>query len=328
MGGSQWKQKGAVALFLFLCFIQCSFASTGDRLPEFKECVQICERQNCNAGFSLPLHLRLLLWTCPAECDYTCQHIITDLRLTAEPPIANPVVQYHGKWPFYRFLGMQEPFSVLFSALNLLAHYQGISKIRGVIPDQYPLRKYYFTLGYFGIASWVFSMIFHTRDFDVTEKADYFAAGASVLYGLYYTLIRIFRLDQNTPSKQTVLRWWTLFCLSLYAAHVGYLTLWRWDYTYNMAANVVVGVITNILWSVFSIKRYQRLKKPWAAWPGLIVAWVILAMSLELLDFPPFLGMIDAHSLWHLGTVLPTIWWYNFLVKDAQQDLEGVRLKA
>ena len=37
------------------------------------------------------------------------------------------------------------------------------------------------------------SMIFHTRDFNFTEKLDYFAAGASVLYGLYYTPIRVFR---------------------------------------------------------------------------------------------------------------------------------------
>jgi hypothetical protein len=50
-------------------------------------------------------------------------------------------------------------------------------------------------------------------------------------------------------------------------------------------------------------------------------------MSLELLDFPPWKGMIDAHSLWHLGTVLPTVLWYNFLVRDAQEDIAGTRLK-
>ncbi|MCJ1484612.1 hypothetical protein MMC06_004785 [Schaereria dolodes] len=179
------------------------------------------------------------------------------------------------------------------------------------------------------MASWIFSMIFHTRDFDVTEKLDYFAAGASVLYGLYYTPIRIFRLDQSTPPvKQTLLRLWTLTCLLLYIGHVSYLTVWKWDYNYNMAANVAAGILQNVLWSWFSIRNYQRLKKPWAAWPGLIVAWIVMAMSLELLDFPPIGGMIDAHSLWHLGTVGPTIWWYNFLVKDAQQDMAGERLQA
>ncbi|KAI9831568.1 MAG: hypothetical protein M1819_004799 [Sarea resinae] len=301
-------------------------ASIGDRLPEFRECVATCEEVNCGDGkTSLPLHLQLLLWTCSSECDYTCQHIVTENR-QHRFMIQDPVVQYHGKWPFHRLFGMQEPFSVLFSLFNFLAHDQGMNKIRQSIPASYPLRKYYLAFGYFGLASWIFSMIFHTRDFDVTEKLDYFAAGASVLYGLYYTPIRIYRLD--LPSKQATLRLWTLFCIALYIGHVSYLTLWSWDYTYNMAANVVVGVVQNLLWSWFSIKRYQRMKRTWAAWPGLIVAWIVLAMSLELLDFPPIGGMLDAHSLWHLGTVGPTIWWYSFLVKDAHDDLEGARLKA
>ncbi|KAI9786592.1 MAG: hypothetical protein M1839_006141 [Geoglossum umbratile] len=329
-----------VILFLtaFCFFLETTHASIGDRLPEFRECVevretlplqrlektrsiawltfqpslQICTEAVCKGGDSvLPAHLRLLFWTCPAECDYTCQHIITDQRLSVSPPPANPVVQYHGKWPFRRILGVQEPFSVLFSLLNLLAHQHGLSQIRESMPVSYPLRKYYTWFSYFGLASWVCSMIFHTRDFRWTERLDYFAAGASVLYGLYYAPIRIFRLDKRTPAKQSTLRLWTAFCSALYASHVAYLTLWRWDYTYNMAANVAVGTLQNLLWSWFSITRYKRLKKMWAAWPGLIVMWLILAMSLELLDFPPLGGYIDAHSLWHLGTVGPTIWWYR-----------------
>jgi len=239
-----------------------------------------------------------------------------------------PVVQFHGKWPFYRFLGIQEPFSVLFSLMNFLAHRKGMQRVREAIPARYPLRPYYLGFGYFGLASWIFSMIFHTRDFNLTEKLDYFAAGASVLYGMYYTPIRVFRLDEKTPIKQSILRLWTLVCILLYVAHVTYLTAWSWDYTYNMAANVAVGIVQNVLWSGFSIVRFRKLQKGWAAWPGLIVAWIIMAMSLELFDFPPLWGMIDAHSLWHLGTVIPTIWWYSFLIKDAQEDLSTQRMKA
>lgn len=258
------------------------------------------------------IHLRLLLWTCSSNCDYVCQHIITERRVSSIPPMSSPVLQYHGKWPFYRIFGVQEPCSVLFSLLNFLAHRDGLSRIYDSIPADYSLRKYYVMFSYMGLASWLFSMIFHTRDFNLTERLDYFAAGASVLYGFYYAPIRVFRLDQKTPViKNTLLRLWTTICVLLYVAHVTYLTLWRWDYTYNMAANVTVGVIQNIIWSWFSVKRYQRLRKPWAAWPGLIFAWIVMAMSFELLDFPPIKGMVDAHSLWHLGTVGPTIWWYK-----------------
>ena len=241
---------------------------------------------------------------------------MTEQRLEREPPYLEPIVQFHGKWPFWRFLGIQEPASVLFSLFNFLAHDHGMSKIREQIPAKYPLRRYYLLFGYFGLASWTFSMIFHTRDFNVTEKLDYFAAGASVMYGLFYSPIRIFRLDRPQPSvtnqsPSTILRFWTFFCASLYLLHIGYLTFIRFDYTYNMAANVVVGIVQNVLWTWFSIQRYRKVGRLWAAWPGLIVAWIILAMSLELFDFPPWWGMVDAHALWHLGTVGPTIWWYR-----------------
>ena len=238
---------------------------------------------------------------------------MTDARLARDPPYMQPVYQFHGKWPFYRFLGMQEPFSVIFSLFNYLAHSWGMAQIRDKIPPTYALRKYYVAFGYFGLASWTFSIIFHMRDFNVTEKLDYFAAGAQVLYGMYMAAIRIFRLERREPMRQSVLRVWTTTCIILYTLHVTYLTLWKWDYTYNMAANVAIGVVQNLMWGGFSFVQYKRMGRLWAMWPGFIVTWIVLAMSLELLDFPPWMGMLDAHSLWHLGTVGPTVWWYKYV---------------
>ncbi|KAF8865646.1 Per1-like protein [Acephala macrosclerotiorum] len=319
-------RQGALPLGLLLLLTPQVSASYGDRLPEFRHCVEVCKQENCasNHATTIPLLHRALFWDCPAECDYTCQHIITDQRVAA----SEPIVQFHGKWPFYRFLGMQEPFSVFFSLLNFLAHQNGLSKITSGIPASYPLRKYYVMLAYFGMASWVFSMIFHTRDFKVTEELDYFAAGASVLYGMYYTPIRIFRMDQGGARMKSILRAWTGLCIALFIMHVAYLKWYAWDYTYNMAANVVVGVLQNALWSWFSYKKFMKSGRAWAMLPGLVVAWIILAMSLELLDFPPLWGCLDAHSLWHLGTVAPTMIFYNFLRTDAQDDMAGQRLKA
>ncbi|KAI9678783.1 MAG: hypothetical protein M1817_005841 [Caeruleum heppii] len=376
------RQHLPLLAVLTLSFIGRCAASVGDQLPEFQDCVEICIQENCQDGDAvLPLHLRLLLWTCPAECDYTCQHITTSRRLTQHlrpshphkkkqpPPLNDPIVQYHGKWPFHRHLGLQEPFSVLFSLLNLLAHLHGLSTLRKTLPKHYPLLKYYRLFGYIGSLSWVCSCIFHARDTDVTEKMDYFAAGGSVLYGLYYTPIRIWRLDGDTEGgegggettttmtrrrKAALLRAWTGLCLSLYAAHVFYLTCIRWSYSYNMGANITVGTMTNILWTTFSLRRYfssssssssssflypssslltskpspfshnhRQNKKGtfWTAWPPLIIAWLCLAMSLEVLDFPPLGGYVDAHALWHAGTVGPTVWWYRFLVRDALEDV-------
>ncbi|KAK2593825.1 hypothetical protein QQS21_008483 [Conoideocrella luteorostrata] len=319
--GTVWGVLLTLSLILgLLC--AAAQASAGDRLPTFRECLEVCKAENCGPGKThtpIPLLRRLLLWNCASECDYTCQHIITTQRIAS----ALPVVQFHGKWPFYRFLGMQEPFSVLFSLGNLYAHYRGLRKIRAHIPLDYSLRPFYVVLAHVGIASWVFSAIFHTRDFQVTEELDYFAAGANVLYGMYYTAIRIFRLDRPSPRRRSVLRAWTLLCIVLYLCHVAYMKGVRWDYTYNMAANIVAGIVQNILWSWFSITSYQKSGSLWSIVPGVVVAWVMVAMSMELFDFPPWLGCIDAHSLWHFLTIGPTVLMYNFLLKDAQDDIAG-----
>ncbi|KFY01090.1 hypothetical protein V490_01085 [Pseudogymnoascus sp. VKM F-3557] len=319
---------GLPLLFVVISLlIGTTTASVGDRLPEFRECLEICKKENCqNGDSSVALFHRLLLWSCPAECDYTCQHIITDMRVSHDPPL--PVVQFHGKWPFHRILGMQEPLSVIFSLLNYAAHYQGLHKIRKFIPASYPLRKYYINLAYVGMVSWIASSVFHTRDFQLTEELDYFGAGANVLYGLYYTPIRVFRLDKGGARAKSVVRAWTTLCILLFLAHVTYLKYYSWDYTYNMAANIAAGVLQNAMWTYFSITRYRQSKRIWAAWPGIVVAWVIIAMSLELLDFPPIGGHLDAHALWHLGTVFPTVLFYNFLLRDSQDDIAGARLKA
>jgi hypothetical protein len=322
------RERPILSLFLLALLLAVGAqASLGDRSQEFRECLQVCADENCGPTSDptpIPFHRRLLLWDCPSECDYTCQHIVTARRVARREPI----VQFHGKWPFHRFMGMQEPFSVLCSLGNLWAHYYGLRKIRTHIPPTYTLRPFYEWLAGVGIASWVFSSIFHTRDFQLTEELDYFAAGASVLYGLYYTPVRIWRLDKNSPRQQSILRAWTLLCGFLYLCHVGYLKFVRWNYTYNMAANVAAGIVQNVLWSYFSIDKYRRSRQSWAIWPGLVVAWVIFAMSMELFDFAPWLGAIDAHSLWHLMTIAPTVLWYNFLIRDARDDIATIRAKT
>ncbi|KAF7550455.1 hypothetical protein G7Z17_g5700 [Cylindrodendrum hubeiense] len=325
--GRPWTRVLSLTV-LVLALAATAHGSAGDRLPEFRNCLNICETENCAPGRDhtpIPLYHRLLLWDCTSECDYACQHIVTGERIEA----GADVVQFYGKWPFYRFMGMQEPFSVFFSLGNLWAHWEGTKKIRANIPASYSLRPFYLLFGYISMATWVFSSIFHTRDFRFTEELDYFAAGANVLYGLYYIPIRVFRLDRHTPRRRSVLRAWTTLCVFLYLGHVSYLKFIRWNYTYNMAANVVVGIIQHLLTTWFSYDRYKKSRRAWAAWPGYAVAWICFAMSMELLDFPPWFGCIDAHSLWHLLTIGPAIVWYNFLVKDSLDVIAGSqRLKS
>jgi hypothetical protein len=46
------------------------------------------------------------------------------------------------------------------------------------------------------------------------------------------------------------------------------------------------------------------------------------AMSVvEVFDFPPLFGYLDAHALWHLCGIPITFMWNKFLIADAQHHL-------
>ena len=160
---------------------------------------------------------------------------------------------------------------------------------------------------------------------------DYFSAALAILYALYYTVVRLFHLyPPDTRSKSSLVYFaWSSICIVTYLAHVSYLTLLpRFDYTYNMIFNLVVGLAHNLLWVLYSlpssfsfIRRYPGLLRSYrprhAYKPAMFALLMTAATGLELFDFPPWAGSIDAHSLWHLATVPITAFWYDFLVEDA-----------
>jgi hypothetical protein len=111
---------------------------------------------------------------------------------------------------------------------------------------------------------------------------------------------------------------------------VAYLTFAkRFDYSYNMTANLTIGVIHNILWLIYAFpqspfhirKTKENVSRPRHAYKAAIfVVLTMAATSLELLDFPPWQRVIDAHSLWHLATVPIVPFWYSFLIEDAMES--------
>jgi len=130
----------------------------------------------------------------------------------------------------------------------------------------------------------------------------------------------------------------------LYTCHILYLSLApRFDYGYNVIANVVVGMVHNLIWIVFSVpftpfQRYPSRpnsrglrvypsplygttkRGEWRVTPAIIVLLTTLAIFLELFDFPPWRRVIDAHSLWHLSTAPLAVLWYRFLIQDSLDE--------
>jgi hypothetical protein len=296
------------SLSIILLYLPPVFSSAGDRNEEFQTCIDTCFSTECSQDPILPLYLRFFSWTCEDNCKYNCIHKITNEAVAQNKEI----VQYYGKWPFQRLLGIQEPASVMFSILNGYVHYRYLPLLQRNIPDSYYMKKFYILYAYVGINSWIWSIVYHSRDFPLTEKLDYYSAGFSILYSLFYGVLRIFQIRN---IQQTSI--WAIICISAYIAHVSYLHFIKFDYGYNILANVIVGMLNNALWISWSISHWY--KRPDDAWKPIVGVFLILcAMSLEIFDFPPWWGILDAHALWHGSTIYLIAYWYNFLLEDAR----------
>lgn len=329
-------------------------ASAGDQLPEFQRCVKFCEVLRCPNGaknhpdlssekihelkrdqtlqqyFSEGLNLweMALGWDCEGNCDYECQRIVTEERVIHGLEIH----QFHGKWPFLRVWGVQELMSTVFSIGNFIPNYYGFKLIKSHLnrerdADYKRLYFAYLMVSIISMCAWTFSSIFHLKDTWNRERLDYFFAGMTVLTGFYAIILRFFRLYKSKTRTSAL----SALCVFLYGCHVVKL-LNDWSYSYNMLANVVLGVVQNILWVTLSVNQFNQVADRrkslmqnildtsinWTLVPCLLVSCVVFGMSFELYDFAPLGELLDAHALWHFVTIWPQIFWYPYMVKDVE----------
>lgn len=155
------KRAYLVPLTLLIISVAIVNASSGDRALEFWRCVSPCtSMQRCDQfEATKPLSLWLTRWSCIDDCKYACMHDITDHAV----PTGKPIQQYHGKWPFWRFAGMQEPASVLFSLFNFWSHLVGFRRVKRRLPQTHPMRRLYMLWSVLSMNAWFWSAVFHTR---------------------------------------------------------------------------------------------------------------------------------------------------------------------
>ncbi|RLV89934.1 Protein PER1 [Spathaspora sp. JA1] len=320
---------------LLLAVATLTIASPGDDLDEFQQCIEQCQYQTCDKSGdikyynqdwkfdSMPLakHLQLLYWDCDSNCDYQCQRIITKERKEKDQEI----YQFHGKWPFLRVFGIQELFSVLMSIGNFYVTYLGFKKLWKCYNSKPKKLRVQFNnallVSIVTMIAWICSSIFHIRDFAITEHLDYYFAGLTILTGFHAVGARFFMLHR--PDR-VLLKWsFSIGCVSAYMYHVRRL-ITDWSYTYNMRANIFIGVCQNILYALlcydlyskyYTLEQkqqstdnhlkyinfkqmilssfYSRSAKLYSLYPLLLCTIVDIGMSLEIFDFPPVIyGMV------------------------------------
>ncbi|XP_064380779.1 post-GPI attachment to proteins factor 3 isoform X2 [Dromaius novaehollandiae] len=276
--------------------------SQGDREPLYRDCLARCEQRNCS-GAALrhfrarqPLYMSLTGWTCRDDCKYECMWLTVRVYVQG----GYKVPQFHGK----------EPASAFASFLNGVASFVMLHRYKASVPPSSPMYHTCITFAWVSLNAWFWSTVFHTKDTAVTEKLDYFCASAVVLHSIYLCCVRT--LGLRRPALIGIFR---AFLLLFLTCHVSYLTLVRFDYGYNMAANVAIGLLNLGWWLWWCVRNRPRLPHVWKC-AAVVLLLQALAL-LELLDFPPLFWVLDAHALWHLSTVPLTVLFYSFLVDDS-----------
>lgn len=287
-------------------------ASRGDHSNEYTGCYHTCHFNNCTSKMGLAsyeltqsLGERMLQWTCEDECKYNCMWHTTQIYLDK----GHPVPQFFGKWPFARMWGLQEPASVVFSLLNLLAHMINLYRFRLAVPPSAPLYRLWLTHSAVCINAWVWSVVFHARDTPWTERLDYFCAFSMVLFSLFALIIRMLGRRMGFLRELVGMVGATFFTF-----HVWYLSKGRFDYGYNMKVNVAVGLVNGCGWVAWCVPRAQSRR--YVKWCTYTVVCALTSTLLEVCDFPPLMWTVDAHALWHLATAPLPFMWYRFLEKD------------
>ncbi|XP_062993367.1 post-GPI attachment to proteins factor 3 isoform X2 [Elgaria multicarinata webbii] len=276
--------------------------SRGDREPVYRDCLAQCERRNCS-GPGLrhfrsrqPLYMSLAGWTCRDDCKYECMWLTVDLYVQE----GYKVPQFHGK----------EPASAFASFLNGLANLVMLNRYKAVVPRSSPMYHTCIAFAWVSLNAWFWSTVFHTRETNLTEKMDYFCASAVILHSVYLCCVRTLGLKRRAFATA-----FGGFLFLFLACHVSYLTLVRFDYGYNMTANVAIGLLNLFWWLGWCMRNQQRLPYVWKC-----VAVVLLLQGLallELLDFPPLFWVFDAHAIWHISTIPVNVLFYSFLVDDS-----------
>ncbi|KAF8764627.1 Post-GPI attachment to proteins factor 3 like protein [Argiope bruennichi] len=277
-------EKKIFILCLLFKFIQSGVCSYGDRSNAFQNCMHWCGIKNCSNSTQLadfetnrPWYMTVLQWECWDECDYYCMwHTVKVFQYNGQG-----IPQFHGKWPFYRFCGIQEPASMIFSLLNGLVHFYMWKKFRSTVP-KCPFSSVWNIQALLSVNAWFWSAVFHTRDVPLTEKLDYFCAFSMVLYS-FYSLLNVIPQLKDISSGLLNSFGWLMWCYKHRHKH----------YVWKCAASVIA---------------------------------VNLLLLLELCDFPPWKFIIDAHALWHFGTIPVPFLWYSFLIEDCLNEMKDLGL--
>ncbi len=325
-------------------FFDCSQIE-GERhtLGWAESCLTACERACRNDPPSRSAFVQLLRWNRNDDCAYRCTHAC----LAESIKHGGRMWKYKGKWPHTRILGIQEPFSTVFSLLNLAAHCVGYVMIcscrramdqaapgaakpaggaQGVLvlgaSDAHAHLRRLQGMSALWMGAWISSSVFHARDTWWSERLDYCSGNLAMAWMVYTSIARA-----ATPLVPMHRAWLLRLSGAVLSCVVGGNMVLNYpviNYGRNMA--MMIGLLSaHTLALLCSCMASPASHNPLFY---LSSALTYAAGLLEILDFPPILGSLDAHALWHGATPYLTYLFYRFLSLDATRLLQEATRKT
>lgn len=338
--------------WVVLCLLKAAYSSLGDVDPHYQHCEESCMVHICHSSWHYhrmhhtstddtdyyrdqsPSRLtRSHWWSCYDFCRFDCIDRISHHR----QKLGLDTWKYFGHWPFTRFLGLEEPASALFSIFNAVPHlyylFQQLLNCRHRVrfnkrpTNKYFMEAYLLVYAVSGLLAWMASTIYHAYKTERTSFYDYTFALCFLSAGLFMSIHRCVR------SKVVSIISATSLCILVIYRIYSMLTR-RLRFHIHMQICGALVVTTIAVWAWWWTLGHSRERQNRGVKTGmknidplyLRQRWLcmvcqvgfVLAAMLEVFDFPPWLWVFDAHSLWHAATVPLAFLWYAFWKVDRQ----------
>ncbi|KAI4383087.1 hypothetical protein MLD38_008967 [Melastoma candidum] len=334
MDNGRWW-RFSVVLACLCCFTGSLDASVGDADPIYRSCVEECETSGCAGDYCFqhckfssdgkpidgpwymqePLYLKWKQWDCRSDCRYHCMLAREEERKN----LGGQPLKYHGKWPFFRVYGIQEPVSVALSVLNLSLQFHGWMSFFILVSYKLHLRPnrttyYEYTglwhvYGILAMNSCFWGIVFHSRDVVWTEKMDYSSSVAFIGFSLILAILRSLNVRDEAARVMCAAP-----IIAFVTTHILYLNFYNLNHGWNRKVCMTMAISQLLVWAIWASVTGHPSR--WKL--RLVVIGGLLALIPEIYDFPPYLGYIDAHTLCHAASVPVSYLWWSFVRDDAE----------
>ena len=236
--------------------------------------------------------------------------------LSLGPP-AEASINPNPKLRVKRIWGIEEPASVMFSAIGFIASVTALIYFtRLVLKNKKPWAAYGYKACFYIPSMDILtvnltSICFHTKETWLNEKLDYAAAILIPFLILPSGLIRAFEI--TSVSKQAL-----VFGTSLlgFAWHEYYMLAVLFDYGRNMRLGVALTVLMAVVWFAWSAVQVYNKKNMHSKWMLYSILAIFALSPFEINDFIPVWHFFDAHSLWHASINIISFCFWMFSIRD------------